>query len=111
MEVQTWSDGILKTLVEEEDCCLAVRNACSNELKSRSAGDIGKITLTWDMIQDASTLNGAWTLAQLQILGIKWPPKKGWLKNLIGKQVTHEQWERFVKASEIRRHPRNPSVN
>ncbi len=103
MEIRTWSTPILTTLMEEEDCSLEVRNACQIELDSRRDGGQPKVTLTHEMLQNASTDAGGWTRAQIQALGIKWPPRHGWLQGLVGQQVTAAQWKEFVDAREIRR--------
>lgn len=34
---------------------------------------------------------GAWTAAMLKVLGIEWPPFKGWAKALDGVEITEQQ--------------------
>lgn len=44
-----------------------------------------KITREW--VHEFGTVNGigaSWSQKQLAILGVPWPPKKGWLSRLIG---------------------------
>jgi hypothetical protein len=61
--------------------------------------------LTRDFIKSATHGNGeTWTREQLEILGVELPPKKGWLSNLIGKEVPDEVACRFWNAQS----PKNP---
>lgn len=34
------------------------------------------------------TKNGGWTKRQFQIIGIEWPPKKNWKKQVIGQKIS-----------------------
>ena len=34
--------------------------------------------------------NGAWTKAQMEALGVNWPPQKGWRKKVVGTMITDE---------------------
>ena len=38
-------------------------------------------------IEAAKTPRGAWTRAQIEAWGIKWPPKKGWKSRIIARHV------------------------
>jgi hypothetical protein len=40
-----------------------------------------------------------WTAAQLRVLGVAWPPKKGWLSALRGKTIPDEQARQFERLS------------
>ena len=50
-----------------------------------------------------SNMNGGIgiTRKQLVALGVQWPPKKGWLKNILGKEISDEQAEAFVAGRNI----------
>ena len=62
------------------------------------------ITLTNQLLHDASTHGyHGFTKAQLAILGIKWPPKQGWLKSLVGHEVTADQYDAFKQAGQLKR--------
>lgn len=54
------------------------------------------VTLTSQMIHDASTEGHGWNRRQLKSIGVPWPPPKGWLKGMVGKQIPLSLWERFV---------------
>jgi len=46
------------------------------------------ITLTENRINKLKTLKGGYNKKTLNALGIDWPLKKGWKKNIIGKSIT-----------------------
>jgi hypothetical protein len=46
------------------------------------------IVLTHENLHALGTRNGVgWNRKQLALLGVKWPPHKGWLSNLIGTEI------------------------
>lgn len=57
--------------------------------------------VTKEFIMNNRTRNGAWTRAQVQALGIKWPPRHGWHNKLIGTEITEEQASQFIAGKEI----------
>jgi hypothetical protein len=65
--------------------------------------------LTHENLHAASSSGyDGFTKAQLLELGISWPPKKGWLSSLIGREISDESYDRFcaagkIKAGELRR--------
>lgn len=44
--------------------------------------------------------NGAVNAKQLKLLGIAWPPQKGWLSQLIGKEISQADYD---KLGQLRR--------
>lgn len=57
-----------------------------------------KVTISPSMLASAKTEAGGYTRAQLEVLGVTWPPTKGWPSALIGKEVEQEIWDRFLNA-------------
>jgi hypothetical protein len=57
--------------------------------------------ITKDFIEQHKTVNGAWTRQQLFVLGIQWPPRHGWMRSVIGRELTPEQVAAFIAAREI----------
>lgn len=57
------------------------------------------ITITEERLNKAKTPKGSYNAKQLRVLGINYPPKKGWKKKLIGEKVTLLRFIEFVKAS------------
>ncbi len=47
------------------------------------------VTETW--IRAHSTKNAGWTEPQLRVLGVPWPPPRGWLRRLVGTAITQAQ--------------------
>lgn len=59
-----------------------------------------KITDEW--LMQNRTRAGAWTRAQLEVIGIKWPPRHGWKHQVIGKDLSDAEVARFISAANIR---------
>lgn len=55
-----------------------------------------QITLTSDLIHHGATAHDGFKKAQLAVLGVAWPPKKGWLSGLIGTKVSMVTYNRFI---------------
>lgn len=60
------------------------------------------ITITRAFIHNNKTYAGAWTKAQLKVIGIDWPPRAGWMRTIIGNELTDEEVLRFREARFIR---------
>lgn len=52
--------------------------------------------LTRQFIMDNRTLKGSWTRPQIEVLGIEWPPRQGWIDTVIGKELTAQQVRIFT---------------
>ncbi|ABM40171.1 hypothetical protein [Polaromonas naphthalenivorans] len=52
--------------------------------------------LTREILMQYRRPKGMWTRAQLQALGVSWPPKHGWIKEVIGKELTEQQFDQFT---------------
>lgn len=48
------------------------------------------------------TARGAWTRAQLNIIGVSWPPAQGWIARVTGKQITESEAEEFKRLSGVK---------
>jgi hypothetical protein len=55
-------------------------------------------TITDEWLVTHATTEMGWTKAQLAVMGIAWPPVKGWKRSLIGKQITDDEKRRFESA-------------
>lgn len=54
--------------------------------------------VTAELIEQGKSCRGGWTKAQLAILGVKWPPPKGWKARVIGwKEISDSAAEEFVR--------------
>jgi hypothetical protein len=65
-----------------------------------------KITRQW--LKD-STKYGAPTRAQLEVLGISWPPRAGWLHELVGTEISDEDAKKFIECKNIHKPPQTYS--
>ena len=53
--------------------------------------------VTEEFIKKGKTLKGGYTKKQLEILGISWPPQKGWVKKVLNKEISVEEAEEFIR--------------
>lgn len=54
--------------------------------------------ITEAFLEKHKTKRGAYTKAQMELIGVSWPPKKGWKEKVIGRELTKEQEREFIKA-------------
>lgn len=59
------------------------------------------ITKAW--INKFKSSKGGWTSSQLDAIGLKWPPAKGWVKSVVGNEISQEQANVFEGKSKRRR--------
>jgi hypothetical protein len=55
--------------------------------------------LTREIIHSAGTRGEGFNRAQLALLKVPWPPQKGWLANLVGQEVSDEDWQLILRLS------------
>jgi hypothetical protein len=58
-----------------------------------------KITRQW--VFD-STKKGACNKAQLELLGISWPPKAGWMYRIVGREISEDTAKKFVECQNMK---------
>jgi len=60
------------------------------------------VKVTKDFIHAGKTEKGGWTSAQLALLGVKWPPHKGWIAKVAASdlRLTEEQAIAFLSKPE-----------
>lgn len=51
--------------------------------------------ITKEWINKFKSSKGGWTSTQMEAVGLKWPPKKGWIKSIAGNEISQEQAEIF----------------
>lgn len=52
-------------------------------------------TVSKAWIHDNKTTGGSWNAKQLKCLGIAWQPPKGWIKRVVGQEISIETKEAF----------------
>lgn len=67
-----------------------------------------KITRDLIMAGSSTTHTGAWNKKQLEVLGISWPPKHGWLHGMIGSEISDEKYQKFLSLQRIRKGNHQP---
>lgn len=60
------------------------------------------ITITQEFLALNKSDRGGFRNAQLYILGESWPPQKGWMKRIMGKEITEEEAALFKKYATTR---------
>lgn len=53
---------------------------------------------------------GGWNKHQLAVLGVSWPPVKGWLSQLIDKDIPDEDYSLFLRLRGVRRQSERASI-
>ena len=64
------------------------------------------ITLTHELIESFATAKIGWTKSQLAMLGVAWPPARGWKAALVGTMIplaTLEELQAMPVAKQARR--------
>lgn len=56
------------------------------------------MVVTKDFILAYKTDRGAWTRAQLSLLGVDWPPRAGWMQRVVGMELNDSDAEAFMIA-------------
>lgn len=51
--------------------------------------------LTNENLHDLGTKSRGFNRKQIEYLGLKWPPRKGWLKSLVGTEISDEDYEQL----------------
>lgn len=52
--------------------------------------------ITEQVLKQAESINGAWSRKQLETIGIKWPPPKGWKKRIIGTEIQDSKIKKLL---------------
>jgi len=58
--------------------------------------------LTNEMLKAAASNNCGFNKTQLQLLGVSWPPVKGWLRNLEGTYLDDAKWHQVMALSGVK---------
>jgi hypothetical protein len=61
--------------------------------------------LTHENLNAARTAKGGWTKAQLEAIGVAWPPANGWRHNVVGKEISDADYQRFCELASVRAKP------
>lgn len=74
--------------------------------------DTAKTKVTKELMTQGMSAAGGWNRRQMDILGVKWPPKQGWKIRAVGKEITKEAADEFISLKgKKRRTKRGPLVD
>jgi len=59
-----------------------------------------QVTLTEQNIMDGASRFGAWSKVQLALIGVSWPPKKGWKEKVIGRSIDEDDLSKFLSLKD-----------
>ena len=57
----------------------------------------GLVRVTRGLLLAGRSANGGWSRAQYALLGVGWPPPKGWMDGLLGRAVARGVMDEFVR--------------
>ncbi len=55
--------------------------------------------ITEELIAAGTSERGGWSKRQLALLGVDWPPVGGWKKSIIGRPISEEDAEEFLRLA------------
>lgn len=58
------------------------------------------VACTDEMIDAARSEKGGWSEKQLKLLGIKWPPIRGWKNAVVGKRIAGSVMASFIELKD-----------
>lgn len=69
---------------------------------SAASSELNMVTLSRQLLHSAGRNGVGFKRRQLELLAVPWPPKRGWLSALIGKDIQSDIWDRVMalKGSE-----------
>lgn len=58
--------------------------------------------LTREILHSAGTSGIGYNREQLRLLGVPWPPRHGWLSNLVGKDIPDDTWSKVMELKDYK---------
>ena len=59
-------------------------------------------TVTPKFITQGQSFRGGWSKRQIEILGFEWPPKPGWRREAIGREIAYAEADEFLSLAKLR---------
>jgi len=97
--IQNPDPGTAYTRVNVDWLRNVVRDLKSIGVSAVSSADGFEITKEW--IREHTTKSGGWTMAQLDAIGVKWPPQNGWINKLAGTQISFGRKKAFEERVDM----------
>jgi hypothetical protein len=57
--------------------------------------------ITKEFIESGRSEKGGWSKFQLELLGISWPPAKGWKNKVIGNELSEDLARKFLNSKKV----------
>lgn len=64
---------------------------------------LSNMKLTRAMIDSGRSEGGGWNAPQLKLIGVEWPPARGWPDRIIGNEISSKDYETFLALKGIRK--------
>lgn len=55
--------------------------------------------ITRELLEQGQSKAGGWSREQLRLLGVNWPPKRGWPAKIVGSEITDAEAARFLELN------------
>lgn len=75
-------------------------------LSPRKESSLLSMKLTYQKIMDLRSLNGGWNSEVLGLMGIAWPPQRGWLKRLVNSDIEESAYSTALEIKDSHLKPR-----
>lgn len=95
-EITEWSDHVLNWLLNEESISLSTRVTIEAEINNRLHPE-PSIELTKENLSALFNCNSP-NRKQVSMLGIKYPLRNGWMKQLIGTTIPHSLYASLLSC-------------
>ncbi len=57
--------------------------------------------ITREFMEEGLSKQGGWNRKQIEILGVERPPRKGWRREVEGKDISDEVWNEFLSLKNV----------
>lgn len=58
------------------------------------------VVVTREMIDAGMSVKGAWSRDQLEMIGVEWPPKQGWIARTLGRRLPGSTVAAFIELKD-----------
>jgi hypothetical protein len=55
------------------------------------------VEITQELFDAGKSYRGGWSAKQLKVIGIEWPPEKGWMQKAMGKRIPDSDAQLFIQ--------------
>lgn len=66
--------------------------------------------LTFEIIEKGRSCYGGWNKKQLSVIGVNWPPQKGWKYGVVGNNYSKKKINLFLKLKKTKEQIDNDKI-